>query len=120
LNASAQKALQEPQCASALASYQQQHPGAPTGTTPSVYACSDFWSTSSFCCAIVNRGVVTSGSPTDACTFYNGADPFNSYSQWVHGKCPGIYAFPYDDFAGQSGFHQCNARELRITWCPGG
>jgi hypothetical protein len=87
------------------------------GRTPAVYACTDFWASSAFCCAIVNRGVVD-GDPADVCAFYEGEH--NTYARWVHERCPAIYAFPYDDSGDQGGFHQCPTRELRITWCPGG
>ena len=62
---------------------------------------------------------VSAKNPTDVCGFYQNP-PYNTYSKWVHEKCPMIYSFPYDDAAGQSGYHQCNTNELRITWCPGG
>lgn len=118
----AQQALQLPQCQTDLKAWLAQgqgHSMATVGTTPSVYACKDFWASSSFCCAVVNRGVVASATPTDPCGFYK-SPPYNTYSKWVHEKCPMIYSFPYDDAAGQSGYHQCNTNELRITWCPGG
>jgi hypothetical protein len=59
---------------------------------------------------------------TDATLYYQNA-PFNPYAQWVHQTCPGIYAFPYDDYpstAGQSGFRSCAADRLDITFCPAG
>jgi hypothetical protein len=116
----AQQALQLPQCQTDLKAWLAKgNSMANVGTTPSVYACKDFWSSSSFCCAVVNRGVVSSATPTDPCGFYKNP-PYNTYSKWVHEKCPMIYSFPYDDAAGQSGYHQCNTNELRITWCPGG
>ena len=61
----------------------------------------------------------------DASLYYQ-SPPFNSYSQWVHAVCPGIYAFPYDDYckSNQSGFHEdCTigiarrlVRELDPVW----
>jgi hypothetical protein len=54
--------------------------------------------------------------------FYTHA-PYNTYAQWVHSTCPGIYAFAYDDFgkSNQSGFHACSGgTQLDITFCPSG
>jgi hypothetical protein len=60
---------------------------------------------------------------TDLGAYYQ-AEPHNTYSAWVHQVCPGIYAFPYDDYpatVGESGFHACRVgRELRVTFCPAG
>jgi hypothetical protein len=60
---------------------------------------------------------------TDLAAYYQN-EPYNTYSQWVHQVCPGIYAFAYDDYpsnAGESGFHACRAgKELRVTFCPAG
>jgi len=89
------------------------------GTTPSVYGCRDFWASSPYCCAIVNRGMVAAADPYAVCHFYE-TTPYNTYARWVHQQCPGIYAFPYDDAGEQGGYHQCATREVRITWCPGG
>jgi hypothetical protein len=120
LDATAQAALQLPECQTDLAAYRAQYgANAPIGATPSVYACTDFWSASPFCCAVVNRGVVGATDPSDYCGYYQ-TTPYNTYAKWVHEKCPVIYAFPYDDAEGQSGYHQCAAKEIRITWCPGG
>jgi len=119
LDTPAQAAMSLSQCQSDLAAYRAaKGAGAAIGTTPSVYSCSDFWSWSPFCCAIVNRGV-PAASASNSCAYYKNP-PFNTYAKWVHDKCPMIYAFPYDDAEGQSGYHQCAAKELRITWCPGG
>lgn len=120
LDTTAQQALQLPQCQTDLAAWLAKgNTMANVGTTPSVYACSNFWASSSYCCAVVNRGVVSAKDPTNVCGFYQ-SPPYNTYSKWVHEKCPMIYSFPYDDAAGQSGYHQCATNELRITWCPGG
>ena len=54
--------------------------------------------------------------------YYQNA-PYNTYSKWVHSVCPGIYAFPYDDYGktNESGFHACSGgRQLNITFCPAG
>jgi hypothetical protein len=120
LDVTAQQALSLSQCQSDLQAWLAKgNSMANVGSTPNVYACTNFWASSPFCCAVVNRGMVGASAPDDACGFYRNP-PFNTYAQWVHQKCPLIYAFPYDDAAGQSGYHQCNASELRITFCPGG
>jgi hypothetical protein len=120
LDGTAQAALSLSRCQADLQAWLLQgHMMAQIGSTPSVYACSDFWSTSPFCCAVVNRGVVSSSTPDEPCGFYRNP-PYNTYARWVHQKCPMIYAFPYDDSAEQSGYHQCSANQLRITFCPGG
>ncbi len=49
--------------------------------------------------------------------------PYNPYAQWVHQRCPGIYAFPYDDYgaSNQSSDHTCTgATQLDVTFCPRG
>jgi hypothetical protein len=120
LDAKATEALQLPVCQADLAAWRGRvGPSEPIGTTPQVYACSQFWSSSAFCCAIVNRGVVGAAETDNVCAFYQDGQPYNEYARWVHEKCPVIYAFPYDDSGDQGGFLQCPARELRITWCPG-
>jgi hypothetical protein len=93
-------------------------------TTSDVYSCSDsFFSQSPEYCAALNRGVLAQpGAGTPASAFYTNP-PFNSYSAWVHQTCPGIYAFPYDDYgsSNQSSDHTCSgATQLNITWCPQG
>jgi hypothetical protein len=39
-------------------------------------------------------------------------------------RCPGIYAFAYDDYpaaGGESGFHACTGgKQMEITFCPAG
>jgi hypothetical protein len=120
LDAPAKRALSTPRCRDDLdrwvaAGHDRNQPG----TTPAVYACTDFWASSAFCCALVNRGVVDAAAPDDKCNFYD-AEPHNVYAHWVHQRCPQIYAFPYDDSGDHGGFKQCATRELRITWCPGG
>jgi len=114
LAAEIQKCAQtQPECA-----------GAAGSTTPEVYACSGaFFSVSPKWCAALNRHTVGNPDSTDKSTYYQAA-PYNTYSKWVHDACPGIYAFPYDDYpstSGESGFHSCTqGTELDITFCPGG
>jgi hypothetical protein len=120
LDGTAQQALSLSQCQADLQAWLAKgHDPAQVGSTPSVYACTDFWASSPWCCAVVNRGVVGASMPDEVCGFYRNP-PYNTYARWVHQKCPMIYAFPYDDTAGQSGYHQCNTSQLRLTFCPGG
>jgi hypothetical protein len=98
--------------------------GAKGSSTAEVYSCSGaFFSGSPQYCAALNRGVLaqpSAGTPPSA--FYV-SPPFNAYSAWVHKTCPGIYAFPYDDFGStnQSSDHTCtSATQLNITFCPKG
>ncbi len=98
--------------------------GAAGSTTPEVYACSgSFFSQSPKWCAALNRHTLASPDSTDTSTYYQTA-PYNTYAKWVHDSCPGIYAFPYDDYpstSGESGFHSCTqGQELDITFCPKG
>lgn len=98
--------------------------GAAGSSTPEVYACSGgFFSGSPKWCAALNRHTLASPDSTDKSTYYQTA-PYNTYSKWVHDSCPGIYAFPYDDYpstSGESGFHSCvQGKELDITFCPKG
>jgi hypothetical protein len=106
-------------------------------STPNVYGCSGYFDSqpancspaSASChkdgnkwCAALNRGMLAQPESTDTTQFYKNA-PYNTYSKWVHDTCPGIYAFPYDDYpsgAGESGFRACKADRLDITFCPGG
>jgi hypothetical protein len=107
-------------------------------TTANVYSCSGYFdsqtpggctSPSNTChidgnkwCAALNRSMLPAPDSTDGTLYYQNA-PFNTYAQWVHQTCPGIYAFPYDDYpstAGQSGFRSCTADRLDITFCPAG
>lgn len=93
-------------------------------TTPDVYSCTDsFFSQSPEYCAALNRGVLSQpGAGTPSSAFYTNP-PFNTYAAWVHQTCPGIYAFPYDDYgsSNQSSDETCTgATQLNITWCPRG
>lgn len=98
--------------------------GANGAKTPEVYGCAPpFFSTSPKWCSALNRGMLDNPDSTDLSLYYT-REPFNAYSKWVHERCPGIYAFPYDDYpsaAGESGFHSCKkGKELRVTFCPAG
>jgi hypothetical protein len=73
-------------------------------------------------CAALNRNMLGDPDSTDTDAYYK-QPPFNTYAQWVHATCPGIYAFPYDDYpsnAGESGFRACTADRLDVTFCPAG
>jgi hypothetical protein len=96
--------------------------GAAGGTTAQAYSCSGFFGGSPEYCAALNRGVLNNPSGAAASSYYT-SPPFNTYSQWVHQHCPGIYAFPYDDYgpSNQSSDHTCSgATEVAITFCPAG
>jgi hypothetical protein len=101
-------------------------PGCTPGgaTTVDAYACRNgsFFSGSPKWCAAVNRGMVADPDNPSTALYYQ-TTPYNTYAKWVHGMCPGIYAFPYDDYghANESGFHSCiGGRQLNITFCPSG
>jgi len=96
--------------------------GARGSSTAEVYACSGpFFSQNPKYCAAINRGMLNDPFSSDKNQYYKNG-PFNTYSKWVHESCPGLYAFPYDDFpgnAGESGFHSCSgSTQLNITFCP--
>ncbi|HEX9105405.1 MAG TPA: RICIN domain-containing protein, partial [Polyangia bacterium] len=98
--------------------------GAAGSTTAQVYSCSGgFFSQSPQFCAALNRGVLGSPGPgTPPSAFYQ-SPPYNPYAAWVHQRCPGIYAFPYDDYgaSNQSSDHTCaGATQLNVTFCPRG
>lgn len=97
--------------------------GAAGNNTANAYACDKFFGSSPKWCAAVNRGTLDDPDNKDTQTYYQ-KPPFNTYSQWVHRVCPGIYAFAYDDYppnAEESGFHACNGgKELEVTFCPAG
>jgi hypothetical protein len=96
--------------------------GAAGSSTAEVYSCSgSFFSGSPEYCSALNRGVMN--DPNAAASSFYQSPPFNTYSQWVHNQCPGIYAFPYDDYgsSNQSSDHTCSgATQLNITFCPKG
>ncbi|HET6282399.1 MAG TPA: beta-1,3-glucanase family protein [Polyangia bacterium] len=97
--------------------------GAAGVTTPNVYSCAGgFFSQQPKWCAALNRGVIDDPENGDIAAYYQKA-PYNTYSKWVHATCPGIYAFPYDDYGktNESGFHSCvGGTQLNITFCPSG
>jgi hypothetical protein len=96
--------------------------GAGGATTPQVYGCSGFFGGSPKWCAALNRGMIHDPENGTISLYYK-TPPFNTYSQWVHTVCPGIYAFPYDDYGktNESGFHACSGgTQLDITFCPAG
>ncbi|WP_137937978.1 RICIN domain-containing protein [Chitinivorax sp. B] len=97
--------------------------GARHAKTPEVYACSGAFAENPKWCAALNRNMLDAPDSTDINRYYRGW-PYNTYAKWVHDVCPGLYAFPYDDYpsnAGQSGFHSCTqGKRLQITFCPKG
>jgi hypothetical protein len=110
------------QCAQDATKYPGCGPAA-GATTPAVYACSgSFFSQSPKWCAALNRGMLDAPDNPDIGAYYTN-EPYNTYAKWVHATCPGIYAFPYDDYGrtNESGFHSCTGgRQLNITFCPAG
>jgi hypothetical protein len=96
--------------------------GAAGATTPQAYACSGFFGGTPKWCAALNRGMIDDPESKNAALYYLTA-PFNTYASWVHTACPGIYAFPYDDYGNpnESGFHSCTGgTQLNVTFCPEG
>lgn len=98
--------------------------GSRGASTAEVYACSGpFFSQNPKYCAAINRGMLHDPYNANSGNYYRNA-PFNTYAQWVHASCPGLYALAYDDFpssAEESGFHSCvNGSELTVTFCPAG
>jgi hypothetical protein len=93
-------------------------------TTADVYSCAGpFFSTSPEYCAALNRGVLSAPGPDTAPSSFYQTAPFNPYAAWVHQTCPGIYAFPYDDYGStnQSSDLTCSgATQLIVTFCPKG
>jgi hypothetical protein len=84
-------------------------------------ATGSFWSGSPYCCAKVNRNA-TNGAGNDNtqnCTYYK-TPPYNVYAAYSHSVCPYLYAFAYDDWNDQSGYHACmGGTGADITYCPG-
>ena len=98
--------------------------GAAGATTPQAYGCStgSFFSGTPKWCAALNRGMLDDADSTNAALYYKNV-PHNTYAAWVHSACPGIYAFPYDDFGNpnESGFHSCiGGTQLNVVFCPAG
>jgi hypothetical protein len=96
--------------------------GCPMATTTQVYGCNGPYQNDPKWCAALNRGRPMNPDDPDASLYYS-APPYNVYSKWVHDTCPGIYAFPYDDYgkSNQSSFHVCNgATQLDVIFCPNG
>ncbi|HEV3031571.1 MAG TPA: beta-1,3-glucanase family protein [Polyangia bacterium] len=96
--------------------------GCPMATTTQVYGCNGPYGNESRWCAALNRGRPMNPDDPDASLYYS-SPPYNVYAKWVHDTCPGIYAFPYDDYgkSNQSSFHDCTGgTQLNITFCPSG
>ena len=96
--------------------------GAGGATTAQVLECSGFFASSPKWCAALNRGMLDDPDNGKIALYYRN-EPHNSYAKWVHAVCPGIYAFPYDDYGktNESGFHACSGgTDLKIVFCPSG
>jgi hypothetical protein len=96
---------------------------AEAGSGAAILGCATktFWSTSPYCCAKVNRGSAgtTSNDDTQNCDYYK-TPPYNVYAAYSHSVCPYLYAFAYDDWNAQSGYHACTGGTgADITYCPG-
>jgi hypothetical protein len=96
---------------------------AQAGSGAAIFGCATgtFWSGSPYCCAKVNRGSAgtTSSDNTQNCSYYK-TPPYNVYAAYSHSVCPYLYAFAYDDWNDQSGYHACNGGTgAEITYCPG-
>jgi hypothetical protein len=93
-------------------------------TTANAYSCDKAFGDDPNLCAAVNRGMLSDPTSSDTTAFYR-SEPHNSYAAWLHGICPGLNAFPYDDaHTTEDAFHACqssdNSTQLDITFCPAG
>lgn len=84
--------------------------GAVGATTAEAYACAGFFASSPKWCAALNRGMLDDPDNPDTSQYYVN-DPYSVYAKWVHQTCPGIYAFPYDDYPSNAG-----ERVSRLWW----
>jgi Beta-1,3-glucanase len=96
---------------------------AQAGSGAKIMGCAtgSFWSGSPYCCAKVNRNATngTGSDNTQNCTYYK-TQPYNVYAAYSHSVCPYLYAFAYDDWNDQSGYHACTGGTgADITYCPG-
>jgi Beta-1,3-glucanase len=96
---------------------------AQAGSGAKIFGCAtgSFWSGSPYCCAKVNRGSAgtSSNDNTQNCLYYK-TPPYNVYAAYSHSVCPYLYAFAYDDWNDQSGYHACTGGTgADITYCPG-
>ena len=93
-------------------------------TTAQAYGCDGPFGDKPQLCAAVNRGTLATPDSGDEASFFK-TTPNNSYAAWLHGICPGLSAFPYDDAnVAQDSFHTCidaeGGTQLNITFCPAG
>jgi hypothetical protein len=96
---------------------------AQAGSGAKIFGCASgtFWGGSPYCCARVNRGSpgTTSNDNTQNCLYYK-TPPYNVYAAHSHSVCPYLYAFAYDDWNDQSGYHACTGGTgADVTFCPG-
>ena len=96
---------------------------AQAGSGAKIMGCAtgSFWSGSPYCCAKVNRNAMngTGSDNTQNCTYYQ-TPPYNVYAAYSHSVCPYLYAFAYDDWNDQSGYHACmGGTGADVTYCPG-
>lgn len=93
-------------------------------TTAQAYDCSGPFGNKPEVCAALNRGTLSNLTAGDEASFFKTA-PYNGYAAWLHGICPGLSTFPYDDaHVAQDSFHTCidaeSGTQLNITFCPAG
>ena len=94
-------------------------------TTDNAYSCSGYFDgqpghpDGNKWCAALNRGMLQDPESSNASKYYV-VPPYNAFAKFVHTVCPGIYAFPYDDYHGQGGDRSCVSNRLDITFCPRG
>src|SRR5450432_1903837 len=96
---------------------------AQAGSGAKILGCAtgSFWSGSPYCCAKGNRNAAngTGSDNTQNCTYYK-TQPYNVYAAYSPSVCPYLYAFAYDDWNDQSGYHACTGGTgADITYCPG-
>lgn len=91
-------------------------------TTAQAYLCNRSFGDKAKLCAAINRGTLATPDATSG--FYGGAVPHNNYAAWLHAICPGLQAFPFDDYGAADSFHTCidaeGGTQLNITYCPAG
>ena len=98
--------------------------GVTGASTANAYNCDKAFGAEPTLCAAVNRGLLDDPTNSDNAVFYR-TEPHNSYAAWLHGICPGLNAFPYDDsHTSDDAFHACQggtkSTQLNLTFCPAG
>ena len=89
----------------------------PGGTTVDAYAGIGPYGGEARLAAALNRGMTADPDNKDASQFYK-KTPHNTYARWARGLCPDTLAFPHDDYGAPVPYKNCDAKELRVTFCP--